>query len=320
MTEPDPGRGVFRWARYQAARHRGTFWIGSVLFGIAGIIAGVVLTPPANASVSQRIWEGLIGLLLGTAAIVVLTYGWALVAAPYQQRNALRRGLAEARGRIADLTSAPVSAEHGNQLKLIATTLEYSISRFRRPSYREERESTRDVQRTAFLEHFPELRPFLEILEEESHAADALRTRLGREAKAAAMNSRAFIYYLQEIASAIETRSMQGAQLEALRFSWQGDWCTIYAGDQCYAVHADLLYGEPTDVADYRQTFEDFVRTADTWPQAVASRAKADRLLDARNTALLLLHVTANRETDTIITRCYLCSRTSTPAMAAPSA
>lgn len=55
---------------------------------------------------------------LGAAAVASLgTYTIALVAAPFQQRNALRDSQERSRAKITELEATPVAREHGDQLR-----------------------------------------------------------------------------------------------------------------------------------------------------------------------------------------------------------
>jgi hypothetical protein len=69
------------------------------------------------------------------------------------------------------------------------------------------------------------------------------------------------------------------------------------------------MEGSPHDMAKYRKAFEDFVRTPDTWPEAEEIRRNWADIHEAREAALPLLPLIANRDASTITTRCDLCER-----------
>ena len=64
-----------------------------MVLAIVFIFASAVITLPAGPTWSQRFWNGLIAFGLAMAAVVVVTLLYALLFAPYQQRNKLRREL-----------------------------------------------------------------------------------------------------------------------------------------------------------------------------------------------------------------------------------
>ena len=73
--EPDPLRGVFRWARTKTGRYLGTYWVGVLVIGVASVFVSNTLGPPANPKVDQRIENGLIGVLIAAGSC----FFWCLV-------------------------------------------------------------------------------------------------------------------------------------------------------------------------------------------------------------------------------------------------
>ena len=86
----DPNRGVVRWAWRKAAEHRGTFWGGGIGVPVAATIITPILHSPSSPTTGQVIVRGLLGLGIGVTFVVVVFFVYALLIAPYQQRNALR--------------------------------------------------------------------------------------------------------------------------------------------------------------------------------------------------------------------------------------
>lgn len=61
------------------------------MLGVALVLAGAKTQLPASPSVSQIVWNGLLGLGIAILIVTALTFLVSLVLAPYQQRNALRK-------------------------------------------------------------------------------------------------------------------------------------------------------------------------------------------------------------------------------------
>jgi hypothetical protein len=92
---PDPMGGVFRWAWAWAWKRRGSFEVSVLALGIVSVFVSNTLAVPPNPTWSQRILNGLIGLLIALIVVIVLSLVFALLVAPYLQRNALRRRVSE---------------------------------------------------------------------------------------------------------------------------------------------------------------------------------------------------------------------------------
>jgi hypothetical protein len=94
MAEPthhlDPMRGSLRWAWKQAPRHRDRFAVSVVILGLASVAISNLETIPAGASSGQRIGYTSIGFLAAVLLAVATSIIWALVRAPFEQRDALR--------------------------------------------------------------------------------------------------------------------------------------------------------------------------------------------------------------------------------------
>jgi hypothetical protein len=287
-----------------------------VVFGVVAALVGALVVPPSDASGVKRVLFALAGVGIAAVAVGAGTYACALVAAPFQQRNELRRrlaasagmhtaALAESAARIRDLETAPVSPEHAQQLRQIAVTLKDSLDAYEPPVYGNPGDS--DLLRAAFLEHFPELTARLEILESAGDALTALRTRLAEEAAALGMDRHPWTH-INEIpdivAGVISARSMQQAQDVELNSNWREVDDEVYWGGFDHGT-VIIYVDNPDDAADRKRTFEQLVREADAWPEAAAIRENWDQRQEAREEAKPLLKVIANR--DSITTRCQLC-------------
>jgi hypothetical protein len=90
---PDPMQGVFRWAWAWAWKRRGSYELSVVALGVISIFVSNTLALPPNPTWGQRIVNGLIGLLIALLLVIILSLGFAVLVAPYRQRNALRRSM-----------------------------------------------------------------------------------------------------------------------------------------------------------------------------------------------------------------------------------
>ncbi len=188
MTEPSPERGVFRWAYYHAVRDRAKFWVGSVGLATAVVVVGTQVSLPAHATTTQTIVNGLVVLAIAAVGVVAATYSYALLSAPYQQRNALRGRLTSATDRVAALEGAPVSPQHSEQLRQLAERLRRSIGSGQILAFRTPGRDDHDLWRSVFFEHFPALLSSVETIENRAAALTALRERLAQEAHESGMD------------------------------------------------------------------------------------------------------------------------------------
>lgn len=76
MGKLDPYSGVVPWAWQRGIDHRSKFWVGGAAFSV--LLAGLRL-------------NGLIGVAVGAAILGGLTTAFAVLVAPYEQRNMLQR-------------------------------------------------------------------------------------------------------------------------------------------------------------------------------------------------------------------------------------
>lgn len=178
------------------------------------------------------------------------------------------------------------------------------------PAYSSSGDGKSSLLREALLDHFPDLRAPLEVLENAGDALAALRARLTDEAAVLGMDQHPWQHtreLLNIVANVISARSMQRAQAFELEFRWREVDDEIYWGDNGIPI---IYVDSPDDAAECKRTFERFVREADTWPEAAAIRESFERREEAREQAIQLLQVIANR--DTITGRCRLCTISST--------
>jgi hypothetical protein len=91
--EVDPMQGVWRWTWREAKRRRGEFWLAGAVFTVVTLAAGIWLESQllSQPTPGQKFVAGLEAAGLGMGAVVLLSLVFALILAPFQQRNALRR-------------------------------------------------------------------------------------------------------------------------------------------------------------------------------------------------------------------------------------
>lgn len=92
--ELDPQLGAFRWAIRVTLRRRSLLEIGVIAGVLAGVVAGS-LTVPQHPTWQQRLANGAVGAAIAVAAVLAALFIVNLVDAPRQQRNALRKVLAD---------------------------------------------------------------------------------------------------------------------------------------------------------------------------------------------------------------------------------
>jgi hypothetical protein len=103
VDTPSPESGVFRWAWYRAKEFRGRFWVAAAVFSlIVALIVSRLPLPPHPTS-TQNLIATVLAIVGATIMTGVGSYVCALVAAPFQQRNALRSQLSESKATIAAL-------------------------------------------------------------------------------------------------------------------------------------------------------------------------------------------------------------------------
>jgi hypothetical protein len=109
------------------------------------------------------------------------------------------------------------------------------------------------------------------------------------------------------IVEVIADRSMQQIlQTPGFVFAWQESAGVMYMGDP--ADHAPRIFRTDRSVAGVgavKRQFEQFLQTAESWPEAASIRESFAKRVILTKVALHQLEVAAN--TDPITTRCFLC-------------
>jgi hypothetical protein len=296
-------------------QHRAKWWIGAVAFSAVPSVIGALVVLPADPTATQKVLAALGGLAAATGLVLIGTYVPALLAAPYEQRNALRRQITEinaeheqeltaARARIAALEVAPVTASHARRLREIAEGLKQDIEALRSPRYGNDS----DTWRKAFGEHFPLLGELLKILGGERATYTALHDRFVREARNDGMGEPPWLLgeFGARTTEVIATRSMQEILQKYFDFSWKESGSVMYLGDPISGAPGIFSVAAPqTDLEALKEQFEQFFRTAEGWPEAADIRRGFEMRYLAAKMAIPRLEVAAN--TDPITTRCFLC-------------
>lgn len=307
VDTPSPDWGIFRWAWYRAKELRARFWVGALVFSliVAVIVSRLPLPPHPTAT------QNLIATVLAIIGAAIMTgigsYACALVAAPFQQRNALRTQLSESARTIAALRAAPVPQAHGDRLRQIAARLRKCVEHNEPLDYG----TDPATMRRAFHEHFPHLQSALDVAGEADAAFETLKERLQQEVTTAGMDAPPWTSseFLPWLATTIQSRALQNILGSAYSFDWQelGPG-SVYIGDPVYTNHQILQGSNLADVPARKKAFEEFFMRAESWPEATDIRRKWNERGSAERAASEQLAAAAN--TDPITSRCFLCQGT----------
>jgi hypothetical protein len=303
VDTPSPEWGASRWARYRAREIRARFWVGAAVFSliVAFIVSRVPL--PTHPTATQNLIASVLAVIGATVLTGVISYAYALVAAPYQQRNALRAQMSVAAATIAAQQATPVSQTHGDRLRRIAGDLQDCLRLGNSLNYG----ADGPTWRRAFHEHFPDLRRALEAADEADTAFVELKERLENEVAAAGLNAPPWTpeEFLPILGTTIQSRAVTRILGAPYDFDWHEigpgavNWGDLYDG---WSV---LQGADPADVPDLEARFQEFFRRAESLPEAADLRDKCAARASAVDMALDLLASAAN--TDPITTRCSLC-------------
>jgi hypothetical protein len=115
----DPSKGVVRWAAARSRQHLQAVIPAAFGIPLVAAAAGFFIALPKNPTTAQRTIQAAEALGLGLALVAVLVFLYAIVVAPYEQRNLLRRKAAAIENRYNEaLTGVHKSIELA-QLKLM---------------------------------------------------------------------------------------------------------------------------------------------------------------------------------------------------------
>lgn len=301
---PSPKWGIFRWAWYRAKEFRARFWVGALVFSLIVAVMVSRLPLPPHPTATQNLIATVLAVIGAAVVTVVGSYACALVAAPFQQRNALRTQLSESANTIAALRAVSVPQAHGDRLRQVAARLRECVEHHEPLDYG----TDPATWRRAFHEHFPDLQGALDRAGAADAAFETLKERLREEVTTTGMDappwtSREFLPWL---ATTIQSRAIQRILGGPYNFDWQelGPG-SVYIGDPVYSNHQILQGCDPADVPERKKAFEEFFRRAESWPEAADIRSKWDERRSAEREAIE--HLAAAANTDPITSRCLLC-------------
>jgi hypothetical protein len=312
VTSPSPRKGVFRWAWYHAREYRTRFWIGAVTFSALASGIGVAIVLPTDPTLGEKIAAALVALAIASALTVVGTYLWALVAAPYQQRDELGRLLDTSNASLAGLKAAPVTPVHAERLREMARSHLASIEANRKLSYGPDA----SVYRPAFNEHFPDAVMSLNIVAEANAARHALLNRLKNELRHRSMDI--FPWNddgcLKWLVCTLESRSLTNALGEHVEFGWQPIESKRHRifqhisgiGEGEPSLIFILREGDNAEVPKFRTTFESLFYDAEAWPETAAFGPAWGKRISIEQSTVARLREIANM--DPIRGACRLCS------------
>ena len=309
MTEPSPERGVFRWAYYHAVRDRAKFWVGSVGLATAVVVVGTQVSLPAHATTTQTIVNGLVVLAIAAVGVVAATYSYALLSAPYQQRNALRGRLTSATGSCRrSWRGHRLVLSTSEQLRQLAERLRRSIGSGQILAFRTPGRDDHDLWRSVFFEHFPALRSSVETIENRAACAhcSARTARDKRLTNPVWIRIRGVLKTSSPSSSDLSRPArVQGLLGGQFNFNWVQDGALVGLDDPTYGPTVSSLMASPEDIRGHQETFEEFFREAERLPEAKGLQGAMSASYAAEQELTRELDVLTNK--DTFGTKCTLC-------------
>jgi len=156
-----------------------------------------------------------------------------------------------------------------------------------------------------FLQHFPALRPGLEIAERKGSAVKAFEARLEREARLDGMVNPPWTpeIFIPVITTMTEFRALSGGLSNPFSFNHRtsGGTLVVFPGD--LQIAAGLAPDVHTDVL-VRQ-FCEWLTATQRWPEAASIRDEWDLLHQAAQDTAAKLKITECLVS--VTSRCYLC-------------
>ena len=103
----DPSNeGIIGWSAQRAHQHLQAVVLAAIAIPVAALILGQFIALPSKPTTGDRIIQGIESIIAGVAVVALLVFLYALLVAPYEQRNALRRQLAAAKGEAESLRTS----------------------------------------------------------------------------------------------------------------------------------------------------------------------------------------------------------------------
>jgi hypothetical protein len=291
--EPLRTLGVFRWAWVRGRKYLDRFAVGALLLGTAFIVISNTLVVPPNPTWGQRIVFGLTGLMTAAGIVVILSFGFALLVAPYQQRNGLREIVGELEQR------RDIPPEHVREL--------HEYARAQRELVARDTWDTRLAGALAdsFASHFPDVAA--ELTEWEGHKT-AVVSLMGR-----AM-THAWDRLREERLSPEDGEPGGLNQLLVNRaFGYSGPepiwevrdkklWASNLGGQAIIRMD-----GRDSDPFGWVARVEDLLRESATWPEAMVIAQHTQRLVEMRRPLAYRLEIIERTHELNRSPSCQLC-------------
>lgn len=103
--ELDPSIGAVRWAAKKGSKHLNRFLAGGVILGLASAVLSNLLVAPTNATGSEKLAYAVAAFVVAVFVAAGGAFGWALIRAPFEQRDTLRLAVMELGTALSALTS-----------------------------------------------------------------------------------------------------------------------------------------------------------------------------------------------------------------------
>lgn len=304
MTPPSPYESAPKWARYLATQYSTGHWITSVVVAAGAAVIASLVPLPKHPTTADNLRATIIGIVTAAVVVLALSYGVALIRAPYRQRNKLRDDLTAARSQITQLSAAPVPQQHADDLRAIARRLQANLHDLQPLDYGPDATALRP----AFHRHFPDMQADLDRANAGVIAFGALKRRIADATTAAGLDRPPWTpeTYRPWLATMIQARALT-------RVAGNGDalpWSTLgpgseFMGDPVYGNDQVLADANPADVPALKEKFEALFREIESAPEVTQIiTASADN--DTATTAASL-RLTEIANTVAITGQCDLC-------------
>jgi hypothetical protein len=99
-------QGIIRWSAHRAHDHLQAVVPASIGIPLIAIIAGQFIALPKKPTTADRIIQGVESLGVGVLIVALLVFIYAILIAPYEQRNALRRQLKNSVRELSEIRSS----------------------------------------------------------------------------------------------------------------------------------------------------------------------------------------------------------------------
>jgi hypothetical protein len=278
MTSSSPKQHMLRSAWRRTVRYLGSFPVLVFALAALAILVGALVLPPKHATTSQRLVISLITFAATTAAMIGLVYATAFAIVSYQRLRARSRDRSNYKMRNAATPTEAVGSTHVEGLRRFAIELKKRLDRgeplWQTASYDEETRQWLSV----FREHFPEFRPFLDILENEVSAIEVLRDRLMREVVEAGMDQPPWLptEFIPRVVSLLERDTRTGILTNKQAFDWRESAGYVYLGQPEQGFRVLSATTPQDEIASCQRKFEFFVRNALTWPETATIKISWD--------------------------------------------